>query len=137
MKLKTKDDYIFVSLLITSIIIIFFVLLYKYIFNNSFSISSCFFYEHLGIYCPGCGCTRAFISLLNFDIINSFYYNSAVLYSVIILFLYLFTQTIDRLFKHEKHLMPYSNFYLYTGISILLLNCIIRNVLLLIFKIPL
>ena len=136
MKEKTLDDYIYYSLIITSTILILLVIIYNTFFSH-IPIFSCYIYDTFHIYCPGCGCTRAFISLLNFDIINSFYYNSAVLYSVIILFLYLFTQTIDRLFKHEKHLMPYSNFYLYTGISILLLNCIIRNVLLLIFKIPL
>lgn len=127
MKLKTKDDYIFVSLLITSIIIIFFVLLYKYIFNNSFSISSCFFYEHLGIYCPGCGCTRAFLSLLNFDFALSLYYNPVVLYCAIIVILYFITQTIDRIFKHSKYLMPYSNWYGYVGIFIMIAHCVYKN----------
>lgn len=136
MKEKTLDDYIYYSLIIASIILILLVIIYNAFFSD-IPIFSCYIYDNFHIYCPGCGSTRAFISLLNFDIIKSFYYNSAVLYSVIILFLYLFTQTNDRLFKHKKYLMPYSNFYLYTGICILLFNCIIRNVLLLMFKIPL
>lgn len=136
MKEKTLDYYIYYSLIIASIILILLVIIYNAFFSHV-PISSCYIYDNFHIYCPGCGCTRAFIALLNFDILSSFYYNSAVLYSVIILFIYLFTQTIDRLFKHTKYIMPYSNFYLYTGICILFFNCIIRNVLLLIFKIPL
>lgn len=136
MKEKTLDDYIYYSLIIASVLLILLVIVYNAFFSH-IHISSCYIYDNFQVYCPGCGCTRAFISLINFDIKNSFYYNPTVLYSVIILSLYLFTQTIDRSFKHKKYIMPYSNFYLYTGTCILVLNCIIRNVLLLIFKIPL
>ena len=136
MKEKTLDDYIYYSLIIASVLLILLVIVYNAFFSH-IHISSCYIYDNFHIYCPGCGCTRAFISLINCDIKSSFYYNPTILYTVIILFIYLFTQTIDRLFKQERHIMPYSNFYLYTGLGILLLNCIIRNILLLMFKIPL
>ena len=131
---KNFDDYIYYTLIIASILLILLVIIYNAFFSH-IPISSCFIFDNFHIYCPGCGCTRAFISLLNFDIISSFCYNSAVLYTVIMLFLYLFTQTIDRIFKHTKYTMPYSNFYLYIGICILVLNCIIKNILFLVFHI--
>ena len=35
----------------------------------------CLFYELTGKYCPGCGITRAFFSLLKLDIYQAFRYN--------------------------------------------------------------
>lgn len=126
MKAKSLDDYIYYSLIITCILLFILALVYKCFFYN-FKIGYCAIYDKLGIYCPGCGCTRAFEALLHFNIKASIYYNPTVFYSVIILFCFLLTQTIDRIIKSKKHIMPYSNFYLYTGIFIMLSNCIIRN----------
>jgi len=35
----------------------------------------CFFRNIFGICCPGCGLTRAFLSIFNFDLIGAFKYN--------------------------------------------------------------
>lgn len=35
----------------------------------------CVFQTFTGIYCPACGMTRAFISILNFDFLGACYYN--------------------------------------------------------------
>ena len=42
--------------------------------NNGFAIP-CIFNKVTGLYCPGCGNTRAAISLLKFDFLAAFYYN--------------------------------------------------------------
>lgn len=131
MKTKSLDDYIYYSLIITCILLLILAVIYKYFFYD-FKIGYCAIYDKLGIYCPGCGCTRAFEALLHLNIKASIYYNPTVFYSVIILVSFLLTQTIDRIVKSKKYIMPYSNFYLYTGIFIMLLNCIIRNI----FNIP-
>lgn len=136
MKEKNLDDYIYPTLIITSILLSLLVVCYNYFFPHT-PIASCFIYKNFGIYCPGCGCTRAFLSLLNFDIISSFCYNPTVLYAIIILLIYIISQTIDRIFKHKKFIMPYSNIYLYIGIAILFLNCLFRNFLLIIYNIKL
>lgn len=36
---------------------------------------TCIFNQVTGIYCPACGMTRAFHSILNINFINAFYYN--------------------------------------------------------------
>lgn len=137
MKLKSKDDYIFISLLITSILIIIFTLIYNFFLYRYISVPSCFFFDHFGLYCPGCGCTRAFLALLNLDFDLSLYYNPVVIYCVIILFIYFCTQTVDRLLKHSKFIMPYSNWYGYIGIFIMIIHCVYRNYLLLFYGITL
>ena len=136
MREKTKDDYLYITLLITCMVILVCTIFFK-AFSFALSIPHCFFWEHFGIYCPGCGCTRAFECLLHLDILHSVYYNPAVLYFVCIMFFYLFTQTLDRICHRSTYTMPYSNVYVYIGITILIINCIVRDVLLWCFHIPL
>jgi len=130
---KNLEDYIYYSLIIAIIILVILSASYNYIFS-SMPFAPCYIYENFGLYCPGCGCTRAFIALLNLDILGSIFYNPAVLYSVIVLFIYLITQTVDRIFKHQNYVMSYSNIYLYIGIGILILNCIMKNILTIFFN---
>lgn len=131
MKSKNLDDYIYFSLIIACTLLFILAIIYKCFFSE-FKIGYCAIYDKLGIYCPGCGCTRAFEALLKFDIKSSIIYNPTVFYSAIILISFLTTQTIERIVKSTQHIMPYSNFYLYVGIFIMLSNCIIRNII----KIP-
>lgn len=49
--------------------------------------ASCIFLRFLNIPCPGCGMTRAFMSLINFDLIGAFN-NHLMFWSVPILYLY-------------------------------------------------
>ena len=53
--------------------ILFIIVSLKY--NNGIP---CFFYELTGLYCPGCGITRAFISLFKLDLYQAFRYNMLV-----------------------------------------------------------
>ena len=48
----------------------------------------CIFHEITGLYCPGCGGTRAFFSLLHGHPVLSFMYNPIVLYFVFVIIFY-------------------------------------------------
>ncbi len=50
-----------------------------------FDNTSCFFHELTGLYCPGCGGTRAFIALMEGDLARSFFYHPIVLYGYLCL----------------------------------------------------
>lgn len=128
MKLKTYNDYAVLSIIIAVFIICILIAIYML---NPFQIPICFFISKLGIYCPACGATRAFLSLLNFDILESIYYNPIVVYSVISIFIYLILYFIFKITnKKEEFLFKYAKFCLYIGIIIAILNFAIRNVLL-------
>ena len=64
----------------------------------------CFFYERTGLYCPGCGITRACISLLHFDIYQAFRYNMLFIISLPLLIVYLFYRFV---FKCNKQIPNY------------------------------
>ena len=125
-----QDDYIYYSLLITIIILI----IVGIVIINYVKIPECIIYKNLHIYCPGCGCTRAFIAMLNGNLIESIYQNSTVLYTTIITLTYLVSQTISRLTKIDKIAIKYNPLFLYSGIGMLIFNWILKNICLLIFK---
>lgn len=70
---------------------------------------NCIFSEITGLYCPGCGITRMFISLFNLDIYQAFRYNPLVFIYLIFTTFYmciqLFTKKYDRLFNNTKFLL--------------------------------
>lgn len=44
--------------------------------------------EEIGLYCPGCGGTRAVLSLLQGNIIESIKYNPIVVYAIVVTIIY-------------------------------------------------
>lgn len=59
------------------------------------SSSMCIFYNYTSIPCPACGMTRAFKSLISFNIINAFWYHP--LFPLVILFPYIYVKMNKRL----------------------------------------
>lgn len=94
------------------------------------SSSMCMFYNYTSIPCPACGMTRAFKSLLSFDIMKAFWYHP--LFPLVILFPYIYVKMDKRLiyiigtlfivtwiirlillFPHTSPMVPNTSAYLY------------------------
>ena len=102
---------------------------------NMPTISGCWIWKNWHIYCPGCGGTRSLISLLQGDLLGAFYYHPALPISVFVLGIYMVSQTIWRLRKKQGWVLHYHHSWAPCMVLILLINCVIRNVLLLGFRI--
>lgn len=59
--------------------------------------TTCVFLKFIGIPCPGCGMTRAFISLIKLDFVKAIKYNIVIFFMPYI-FMYIFLD-----FKHKIH----------------------------------
>ena len=98
----------------------------------------CLFHLLTGLYCPGCGGTRAAYALLCGKPLLSFYYHPIVLYTVVVGAAFLVTQTIGRLsrgrFRAVVHFRPA---YLWIALALVVINCFVKNFILLYFHIPL
>ncbi len=91
----------------------------------------CILYTYFGIYCPGCGGTRSLIYLLQGDIIRSFIAYPALPVTVLIICRYLL-QYIISYATHNRIKKPvFRLMYVYLIMTIILINWIIRNILLL------
>ncbi len=106
--------------------------LFYYVLLPHISLPPCIMYTFFGLYCPGCGGTRALISLLHGHILLSLWYHPLVLYAAVLYGAFMLSHAAARLthFRYFRGLR-FHNWYLYAAIGILGVNCVLRNVLLL------
>lgn len=83
----------------------------------------CIIRKFFGVYCPGCGGTRAVMAFLQGHFLTSLWYHPIIVYVVLVALYHLF-------FRKRPKMM-----YLYIALGIVVINCILRNVLLLVFHI--
>lgn len=88
-----------------------------------------------GIYCPGCGGTRAVISLYSGRIWESFCYHPMVIYGFIVYLVYMLTHTLERFHVGKIKGIKFRPIYLYGALIILIVNFLIKNILKLCFGI--
>jgi|Cm1ome_4_1110797.scaffolds.fasta_scaffold05995_1 hypothetical protein len=100
------------------------------------AISGCWIWEHLHVYCPGCGGTRALIALAHGQLPLAFYYHPAVPVTVALAAVYLMSQTVWRLRGQRGWVLHYSPKWPIMLVGLFLMNCAIRNVLWLGFAMP-
>lgn len=128
---KNKKDWTYICILIGTLIIVFSVIFYITYISKIIKIPECIVYKTYGIYCPGCGATRAVYSLYAGQILQSAYYNPLILYLVIVDFWYLITEGIAKIFnKENKFFVKNIKIYLYLALIILSLNWVIKIIML-------
>lgn len=97
----------------------------------------CVLYQVFGLYCPGCGGTRAVSALLRGQLLNSLWYHPLVPYTVIIFGGFMVTQTLERLHVPKVKGWKFHPWYLYMAVVLLFANFIVKNILLIAFGITL
>lgn len=92
----------------------------------------CLFLRLTGYYCPGCGGTRAVMSLFRGEWLHSFWYHPVVPYTAVIGGWYVISHTIELVSKEKYAIgMHYRNLYLYLAVALILINWIIKNLFIL------
>lgn len=74
------------------------------------TLPSCYLYELTGIYCPGCGCTRAVYALIHGDVILSLKQNPLVIVSLAVLFV-LYIELVFRAFGKKLRTFVHSKYF--------------------------
>lgn len=128
---KNKRDWTYICVFVATLFIVFSVIFYITYINKIIRIPECIIYKTFGIYCPGCGGTRAVYSLYAGNVLESIYYNPLVLYLVVIDFWYLITEGIAKILKKEnKFFAKNIKIYLFLALIILVLNWVIKLLML-------
>ena len=98
----------------------------------------CVFHQITGYYCPGCGGTRAVKSLLHGQLLRSFCYHPVVIYGTVLYLIYMITQTLKRVTRGKfKWVLNYHDYWLWTGLVIMLVNWLLKNAFLLFLNVDL
>ena len=89
----------------------------------------CFFDKVLGIYCAGCGGTRALTALVHGRLLKAVWYHPLIPYLAVVGGGFMLTQGMERLGIRQVRGWRYHAWYLYAAIGLIVLNFIVKNVL--------
>ncbi len=88
----------------------------------------CDFHNKTGLYCPGCGGTRALFALLRGNVLLSIYYYPIIPYVAGIFCLWAVRYIVSVLWPDGPiRKMPYKMGYVYAGIIIFYANWLLKN----------
>ena len=93
--------------------------------------ATCLFKKVTGIYCPACGMTRAFISILNFNFLDALYFNilSIPLFISIAYFsLRLVIDLIKNEFVFIPNLLEFFKNYYWIFLILIFISCFFNNI---------
>lgn len=111
---NNKKHYIVIAIILG--------ILFIYIFLKYNIGIPCIFHKLTNLYCPGCGMTRAFISLIKLDLYQAFRYNMLVIIYVPFFIIY----GVNKYILKNKYKIPRFIFYILLVITILF--AILRNI---------
>lgn len=108
-------------------------IIYRMFFEERF-FTECAFKSATGLYCPGCGGTRAMDALFSGHFIKALIYHPFVPYCLVMWILYEGSHLLEIL--HVPHIkgMKFRTVYVWVGLAILFLNWIVKNILLIVLN---
>lgn len=90
----------------------------------------CLFQLLTGLYCPGCGGTRALRALLSGHPALSFQYHPLVLYMAAVVTVELLSLAVSRVAKNPRYYLGHENMFVYMGAAIAVVNWLYKNYML-------
>lgn len=100
------------------------------------SLPPCLLYQYFGVYCPGCGGSRAVKALLSGNVTASLFYHPFVPYAALVFGIFMFSQTLEFVSRGRIRGVRFHPWFLYVGLFIIAVNCLLKNILKLCLHIP-
>ena len=98
----------------------------------------CAFHMITGLYCPGCGGTRAMQALFSGAFFKAFVYHPFVPFIAVTGTWFMVSQTIERALKGRvKIAMHFREVYMWLALAIIVINMLVKNLALLIWGVDL
>lgn len=97
----------------------------------------CLFHALTGLYCPGCGGTRALRYLLRGRLLLSLQYHPLILYGAVVAAAEAGTYLLARITGRKELFLGHDRLFLYLAAAIVTVNFLVKNILLVFFGIDL
>lgn len=94
-----------------------------------FPFRGCLWDRFLGIYCFGCGGTRAVYALLHGRFLKALWYHPLVPYGAVLYCLFMGSHLLSLLSGGRIRGLKFRSWYLYAALVILVANCLLKNFL--------
>lgn len=94
-------------------------------------VGQCALYTLTGLYCPGCGGTRAIVSLIHLHPLESFIYHPLVLYTAVVMGAFVISFTASTVSRGRVGYLKLRPIYLYIALAIIAVNWVVKNILIL------
>lgn len=101
----------------------------RWIIPNLPETAECMFWKFWGIYCPGCGGTRAVIAFLEGHFLESLWYHPIVMYTAVLFGWFMVSHTLEKIRFPLVRGMKFQVWQMYGALVVIAVNCIIRNIL--------
>ena len=135
-KLKLKKEVTIKTYLLNLGIVLFLIIIFSLISNHTnkfnYIFPDCNFKNWLHLYCPGCGGTRACISLMKFHFIDSICSNPIVIYFASCMLYYYIKIGYLLIKNHGKLVYIFNTTWLFVAIAVMIIFFITRNLFLVI-----
>lgn len=93
--------------------------------------SGCFLHDHLYLYCPACGGTRALAALLRLDVVSALRFNP-FLVLVAVLAVAFDVWALVRLLRGKKELLPLPGWFWIVSVVLMIVYAVLRNYLMIV-----
>ena len=134
-KEKTLEDQLFEIGLVFLPVSALLAFLYLKWLREIIPVPPCVFYTYLGLYCPGCGGTRAVYALFHGQLLKAVWFHPLVPYTAFLYVGFMGSRLLQKLHVPGIRGWKFHNWYLYAAIGITAGNFILKNVLKLAFGI--
>lgn len=91
--------------------------------------AECIFWQRFGVYCPGCGGTRAVQAFLHGHFLQSLWYHPLVMYCAVMYLIFMLSHTLEKLHVPFVKGMKFKEWIMYGMLVVLVANFILKNYL--------
>ena len=122
---KTLKKFIIANVAVTAAVVLFLIYAFLTVGKEGYE---CVFRRITGFICPGCGGTRAIISLLKLEVLSAVKYNIAVVFGVFVYLYYNIRGIIEAARKNWEYFSKQKYILCIVFAVILIVNCIVKNI---------